>query len=71
MILQCHPTHVLHHTGKWLLCRNPTHPQYRRSAVAGLIIMCVPPKTWNIARKPLVVVIYLININSPETETPA
>jgi hypothetical protein len=38
----------------------PPHGQYWSFAVAGLIIMCVLPKTWNIAREPLLVAIYLI-----------
>ncbi len=38
----------------------PPHGQYWSFAVAGLIIMCVPPKTWNKAREPLLVPIYLI-----------
>ena len=41
----------------------PTHPQHWSSAVAGLIIMRVFPKTSNIAREPLVVMINLINGN--------
>jgi hypothetical protein len=56
---QLHPG-VLHHTGKWLPCRTPPHGQYWSFAVAGLIIMCVPPNTWNIAHEPLLVAIYLI-----------
>jgi hypothetical protein len=54
-------TRTLHHTGKWLPCRTPPpQGQYWSFAVEGLIIMCVPPKTWNIAREPLLVAIYLI-----------
>jgi hypothetical protein len=41
----------------------PVHMPSISHAVAGLIIMCVPPKTWNIAREPFVVAIYLINRN--------
>jgi hypothetical protein len=50
-----------HQTGKWLpLCRTPPHGQYWSFAVAGLIIMCVSPKTWSIACEPLLVAIELI-----------
>jgi hypothetical protein len=38
----------------------PKDGQYWSLAVAGLIIMYVPPKTWKVARGPLLVAIYLI-----------
>jgi hypothetical protein len=57
--MECGQSSAQHHKEKWLLCRKLAHAHYWSSAVAGLIIMCVPPKTWNIACELLLVVAFI------------